>query len=42
MGREKRVELLLALRRELTQAHLLVENLLALSRLEARTPSGKL
>ncbi|WP_114312538.1 sensor histidine kinase [Thermus caldifontis] len=38
LGREKRVELLLALRRELTQAHLLVENLLALSRLEARTP----
>lgn len=38
LGREKRVELLLALRRELAQAHLLVENLLALSRLEARTP----
>lgn len=38
LGREKRVELLLALRQELTRAHLLVENLLALSRLEARTP----
>ena len=38
LGREKRVELLLALRRELFQAHLLVENLLALSRLETRTP----
>ncbi|RTH36604.1 two-component sensor histidine kinase [Thermus scotoductus] len=38
LGREKRVELLLALRGELFQAHLLVENLLALSRLEARTP----
>ncbi|MDM7325446.1 MAG: two-component sensor histidine kinase, partial [Thermus sp.] len=38
LGREKRVELLLTLRRELAQAHLLLENLLALSRLEARTP----
>ncbi|MFN3179407.1 MAG: sensor histidine kinase [Thermus sp.] len=41
LGREKRVELLWALRRELLEAHLLVENLLALSRLEARTPQWK-
>ncbi|WP_038056422.1 sensor histidine kinase [Thermus amyloliquefaciens] len=38
LGRERRVELLMALRRELSQAHLLVENLLALARLEAHTP----
>jgi signal transduction histidine kinase len=38
LGRAKRVELLSALKGELSRAYLLVENLLALSRLEARAP----
>ena len=38
LGKEKRVTLLNALREELSRTHLLVENLLTLSRLEARPP----
>jgi signal transduction histidine kinase len=38
LGRERRVALLHQARQELARAHLLVENLLALSRLEAHAP----
>jgi signal transduction histidine kinase len=38
LGKEKRVTLLNALREELSRTHLLVENLLTLSRLEAHAP----
>ncbi|GAB5602552.1 ATP-binding protein [Thermus sp. FJN-A] len=41
LGKTRRVELLGELKEELSRAHRLVENLLALSRLEARAPQGE-